>query len=499
MTNELDDKRQYRLDAAAEEQIRDATINILRHSFQALTEDRVLPRPRHSPWIQVGRDYFGDTVRGHGEQLGKILEESLPARFEMHGGDYVDLPWNYAYSVLEAAIAAATTAGEPYSVASTSVEDVVNQFITKLQEVPRTTVLKVAADIDVVEYADPRSQKSIEIAGVRVISVGNLAERFIEQELPSAGHEVDSAHRIPAYHGPISLLVSTIAAADDYGDRVKVARKRIDEFISAVRLASASTMHAVMDIEGDPDFVRSTHPHITQQPSWGFRLAYRPVTLSEAAGPGLSRLASLVSSWTGQGEWIPVGIAASRLNRSLDGHVPGLIDQVVDLAIGMEAALTGTDHTEVALRLRTRAADLLATDDDPPDSIYRDVKTLYDLRSTFVHGGSIRGKGLGKAISSVARTTETRFFAEKYLLALDRWRDLLRRAILARIALTTARVPWDAGGSPRQRLDVDQLLLRDGEREAWRQHIRDFWDWQGLPNAFRTASPARLTIRNSQG
>lgn len=116
----------------------------------------------------------------------------------------------------------------------------------------------------------------------------------------------------------------------------------------------------------------------------------------------------------------------------------------MDLSIGLEAALAGTDKTEIGLRLRTRAADILATDADPPEAIYRAVKTLSDLRSTIVHGGSLSGKAVEKAIRSVSGAAATRWPAEHDRLALDRWRDLLRRAILTRIALTTAAVPWTA-------------------------------------------------------
>ena len=47
---------------------------------------------------------------------------------------------------------------------------------------------------------------------------------------------------------------------------------------------------------------------------------------------------------------------------------------VTDLSIGLEAALSGTDGSDVSRR--SRAADLLATDDDPADFIYEDVKAL---------------------------------------------------------------------------------------------------------------------------
>ena len=79
----------------------------------------------------------------------------------------------------------------------------------------------------------------------------------------------------------------------------------------------------------------------------------------------------------------------------------------------------------------------------------------------------------------------TPMVGDRYLLALDRWRDLLRRAILARIALVSASGhPWPAGRKVPGKLDVDEILLRSVDREGWRDHIREFWIQQGLPAAF---------------
>ena len=120
----------------------------------------------------------------------------------------------------------------------------------------------------------------------------------------------------------------------------------------------------MIDIEGDPDRVHSMRPSITPLPSWGFRFLHRPVTLTSKEVQGLARLASLIRSSTEDADWGPVRIALGRLGRSLDGSAPNFVDQIVDVWIGIEAALSGNDQTDVSLRLRTRAASLLATHDD---------------------------------------------------------------------------------------------------------------------------------------
>lgn len=486
-----------------EVRIRRAAQDALSRSFPKLAEERVLPRSRYRPWIWMARDYYGHAVEGEAGQLAKALEAALLKRFERSPGPGIDYPWNYAAALLEAAVAAATLANEPYDVTSPSVRATIDELIEKARAVPRSTVLQLVADVDVEHPTLPEGHQdelgeTIEVAGVRVIRVENRAERFIERELPSAGYEVERS-QVVVHPGPAALLVATVEMMADYETRVNEARRRVNHLIAAIRLATGSTAHAVVDIAGEPDRVRWISPSITPLPSWGFRFAHRPVTLAKADVPGLENLTSLLGSWRDDARWTAVRMALGRLSRSLDGHTPGLVDQAVDLAIGLEAALAGTDKTEIGLRLRTRAAHILATDADRPEAIYRDVKALYDLRSTIVHGASLSAKAAEKAISGVTGAAAARWPAEHYLLALDRWRDLLRRAVLARIALTTAAVPWTAGAKASSRLDTDEFLIRETDRNAWRQHIRAYWADRGLPHAPDPPPAAHLTIGIAPG
>lgn len=480
-----------------EARIRQAARDALSRSFSILTDERVLPRNRYRPWIHMARDYFGHAVEGSEGALSRALAEALPDRFEWRRGKGVDLPWYYPSALLEGAIAAATLNDEPYDVDSPSVDRSIDELIATVQAVPRSTVIQVVADVDVEHALVPEGHRdrlgeTVEISGVRIVRVENQPERFIERELASAGYEVERSD-VFVHPGPASLLVAEVQLMADYEQRVAAARRRLNLLIAAIRLATASTVHSVMDIAGNPGRLPTIGPAITPFPSWGFRFVHRPVTIGARDVGGYEALVSLIDSWGDEPSWVPVRIALGRLGRSLDGRTPGIVDQVVDLAIGLEAALAGTDKSEISLRLRSRAAALLATPDDPPDAIYRDVKTLYELRSTFVHGGSLPGKDLDKALKRVTGATVTEWPAEQYLLALDRWRDILRRAVLARIALASAVVPW-LGGRAGQRIDVDELLLRERDRDEWRQHVQLFWADRGLPNTARPAQTASLTI-----
>ena len=145
-----------------------------------------------------------------------------------------------------------------------------------------------------------------------------------------------------------------------------------------------------------------------------------------------------------------------------------LLDAFVDLATTMEAIFVsgGSGNEDVGLRLRTRAAALLATRDDSGRKIFDDIRRLYNIRSKLVHGGSLAMKDLDKDLrtlvpnySGVASTIALSF-------AVDRFRDLARRAILARLALASGASPlWPWVGD----IQVDAELADDQARHHWQK------------------------------
>lgn len=115
-------------------------------------------------------------------------------------------------------------------------------------------------------------------------------------------------------------------------------------------------------------------------------------------------------------------------------------------------------------------AALLATDDDPARALFDDVNQLYSLRSKIVHGGQIKLKDLRKIIDRISTVPDGA--AEDRLgvalgYAVDRMRDLVRRAILARLCLAAEPGPlWPFAGDTA----VDGILADDAQRAAWRTH-----------------------------
>jgi hypothetical protein len=164
-------------------------------------------------------------------------------------------------------------------------------------------------------------------------------------------------------------------------------------------------------------------------------------------------------------------------------------EHLVDLATALEAALAaGERDTEgLTLRLRNRAAALLATESDPAPAIFTDVGLLYSLRSKVVHGGQLKQKDLRRTINRVSTVpTERPTLTPAVALghAVDRMRDLVRRAILARLCLAAPPDPLWPINAPD--VPVDALLVDDQTRGEWRRR------WQhrlsGL-NAAEVAGP----------
>ncbi len=142
-------------------------------------------------------------------------------------------------------------------------------------------------------------------------------------------------------------------------------------------------------------------------------------------------------------------------------------ENVVDLTTALEASRSGTDKTDISLRVCTRAAALLATDDDNPSVIFGDLKILYDLRSNLVHGSAISRNTLDGWLTKLSIFREGDMPNMRIQRAVDRLRDLVRRAIVARLLLAAdGRWPLVGKLPPIDRIFADWEKSRQW-RAAW--------------------------------
>lgn len=147
-------------------------------------------------------------------------------------------------------------------------------------------------------------------------------------------------------------------------------------------------------------------------------------------------------------------------------------EQLIDLATALEATLLGgdADTAEVTLRLKYRAAALLWCDTDPAQAIFDDVGRLYGLRSRLVHGGDLKSSQLRSMITGISTASDEEAFGISRDRAVDRLRDLVRRAILARMCLAAGDEPlWPF----HNQTQVDRALSNPPVAAAWRARWRD--------------------------
>jgi hypothetical protein len=111
---------------------------------------------------------------------------------------------------------------------------------------------------------------------------------------------------------------------------------------------------------------------------------------------------------------------------------------------------------------------LLATDYDPATAIFGDVDLLYGLRSKLVHGGQIKQRDLRRDLGKISTMPPGEAY-DRFGVAIEyavaRMRDLVRRAVFARLCLAAEPDPvWPFTGS----VPVDALLADDETRGRWR-------------------------------
>jgi hypothetical protein len=190
-----------------------------------------------------------------------------------------------------------------------------------------------------------------------------------------------------------------------------------------------------------------------------------------------------------------VGMAIHKFTMSFHAHA--WYEQLVDLATALEAVISGTEKQDVLLRLRTRASALLATTKDPAGAIFGDIGELYALRSALVHGGTLPTRELEKRIRRLSTVPSDAPGGLAVAYAVDRLRDLVRRALLARFALAgchPALWPLDRDEGVDAKLTDD--VARAQWRHAWHAELLSFDSEaaaEAAPRADSTLRPYRFS------
>ena len=484
--------------------VRTTAREFIDEAFFELKRIHVLPVPWFSPHIRMGRDYFGDNMPG--DSL-RQFEEAMIAAFPEHFAkppprEHWYFPHFYTSSFLEEVVRR-NAALYQYGTSPDGVNGgVVSECVDELVAALSSPQFELAA-CRVVSHLTTTTGRSIRIGDILVQPAPTEPARqwevlqIIVDVIPGSGGAAssDDLH----YQKPGSVVQVSTKVQGYTTPATERLTQRIQEFVTAVRLLTGATVASDIQIQGSTSRIGRIAPYMFDLRSPGFMntLTHRVAYLDQSQAEPISRFLELLhkAAPSQQSKLIPsLGMALTRFDRS--HQFAPWFDRLVDLSTALEASLIGNgdENAGVSLRLRQRAATLLACDTDSPTNIFNDITHLYRLRSTLVHGGEIAEKTLKKrvyGISTIPRDTQLGVATEQ---AVDRLRDIVRRSILARISLSHGPNPlWT------QKTSVDPVLTDDRRRAEWRSEWQRHIANLGIPEPIEKALPVDVLSSKTDG
>ncbi|HUZ54403.1 MAG TPA: hypothetical protein VMU94_17995 [Streptosporangiaceae bacterium] len=473
--------------------LRRAAAAMITEAWEALAAENVVPCSRYRPYVQVGRDYEGLALSGRPAftQFSQTLRQLYPAWFDAPSGRFPRwYPDTLAFQFIDATIAELTRCGETGDTPNDAVEVTLLHLVDYLDS--EDSRLACARRVSHLMTTD---RKELTIAGVTILAYQQFQEtRQIAEVIPTA-RSAYNGERPRSFAPPEATLVSYATGPDPF-ELPQDAERHINRLLLALHLLYGATSADIYQVTGETRLVCRYTAHLDEIPHDEHPVPVRPAVVSPATVEPVEKLLALYDSTEHRTEKEVVHgleMAVIKFTSSF-AHKPW-IEKIVDLATALEAALSGRDKTDVTLRICMRAAIILPTDTDLAPTIFADVKALYDLRSSLVHGAIITQKELEKwlvAVSTVA-ASEDRSPRMRIEQLVDRLRDLVRRSILMRLLLNSEG-RWPLRGDPPP---VDQLWTDPavaGEwRAAWHQGAVEIGD----PDAAQPASPLCDSVLDS--
>jgi hypothetical protein len=459
------------------QQIDRAARDFIDAAWTTLLRERVVPPPNFRPWLAVGRDFYGpELMTSELDELEKAIQASHPRFSEdvpLHERDFANA---YSFPFLSTCIARITRSRDEFSVTHPAITASIDDLKRALEdEAPEVATCRIVSHMTTLDGSP------LEVAGLTIVPItadnprhGQRLHEIIESVIEGSSL-ADPTSRESVYDPPESVIIARERGDNpfDTSDRLS---STIQRFMTAVRLIHAGTTESFYEIRAETNPVRRLTPDIVRFRGAGPGLmtsssqVRRTVRLSNEDSARFTGLADLLSKADKPREGMVFRSLAMAMQKfTMSYHAHNWHEQLVDLATAFEASMSGTSKSDVTLRLKTRAAALLASDRDAAASIFNDIGHVYGLRSSLVHGANMTEKELLKRVRAISTVPKDEMFGPTLSHAVDRLRDLVRRSILVRIALA-------AGDDPLWPLDTDRGVdasLSDDETKAiWRSSAR---------------------------
>ena len=438
----------------------------------------MLPVPMWRRFLSVGSDYFGFLDHETHERFEAALTSTFSRLSRDRAVGEREFASMFIHNVLQTCVARATELGDSEVLPDTVLDQAIDDLIVSLDESGEEVFAART-----VSHIGTQDGVPLTIGGVTIAPVIAEPSRF-RQTLASvyrgiafgAGQFVVNEN-LMTFDDPVAVISTTgtydmTPTRDGYGG----VSSKLHRLLMGLRLLWGATCDANVEVRGGVGPIRSHSLHFEQvslvpaKALLGHGQLQRPVLLAAEDEGRLGALTELLKQIdVGDEDKFLTSMRSAYYRYWVSFQGEAWFDQLVDLATALEGALAGTTKTEVVLRLRSRASALLATDADPAGAIFRDIGTLYDIRSAVVHGGSLSQKDLKKKIMSISTIPANDPLGLATDRAVDRLRDLVRRALLCRLALADGKAPlW-----PLNRDDgVDEKLANAQTRELWRTSWR---------------------------
>ncbi len=448
-----------KLRADVREQLRAAARDYLTNELAELQAASLMPEPgRDSPWID--REHLW-RVHGHSPEsdLAKALVAAAPDRWA--GPLTYPRAEEYVEALLRGAVAATTLQRfDPGRTPSPAA--LIDELLDHVENGEQPVrVLRLLTDIDVSEVAGRT------IHDVRLRPVRGLSET-LQLEISEAAKEVQRLSVNAGSREPRAFLVSERAGHDPWMVAFDL-RPHMVHVATALRLVTAASIIEPLEVYGQPQMVHVGGPNAVQMDP-DHASYWRRVGVVHPDGlAGVEAIASQICALDKRSpETIPppITVALSRFNRSHRSAAWG--DVVIEIAIGLEAALSTGEKDEITLRIRSRAAHLLARPGDPATDLFADVGELLEIRGKVAHGDVVAPKRWASLFE--ARGLDQVMAEDRMAVLFDRWRDILRRAVLARLLLASGGATWTVKRQPAG--GVDAALVGPVGRGEWRRTIR---------------------------
>lgn len=471
----------------------------LKEANEPLLKRRVIPPSAYKTYLKVGKDFEGFYLMSL--ESYQNLEKSLPRLFPRFFPEneklfYWKHPSMYIFNLLTRAIDLTDWNFHQElglgNIQTSLVEGLINTF-----EEPDTQLYKCRE----VSHLTTENREVFKIKHLEVRPSPEDANskdsiQWVAGEIRGAFVEWDERISL-SIEKPLSLITHRMKGKWEYIDsQYSDKSKEIGQFILACRLIYNATIRNYWEIMGSPDPLSPYTPtHYRFEDYDGLiSLIKRNAEIKRSHIKGIEWMIDEIDFAFAKPELetaTPLEIGLSNFTKSF--YSGKNIRAIADLATCLESIMIEKQTSEIGLKLQSRTAALIYTETDSIQKLYSDIRNLYELRSILIHGGAVDETRLRKILSKIVVRSDVST-NEKLALAVYRFQDITRRALLSRLVLESREFsPWSQSNHP----NIDALLADPDFRAECRNEVRNKLTDIGLEFAIAEAQPAKVTFVDS--